>query len=79
MTVWMDSGWSDSPDASVSVKESVKILRSVLREALLTALEKRQSEALSETHQDLLLYSNQNVYWEDWSDGLSSSEKSLRN
>ena len=39
---------------------------------------KRQSETLSETHQDLLLHSNPNLYWKDWSDSLPTSAEDLR-
>ena len=39
---------------------------------------KRQSGALSETHQNLLLYSNPDLHWENWSNSLSPSVQCLR-
>ena len=74
----MDSGWPNSPGALIPVGESVEVLKSALGRALFMVFRKRQSEALPETHQGLLLYSNPASYWEDWSGGLSPSEKSPR-
>ena len=40
----------------------MKILESILREAVFKISEKKQSKTLSETYQDSLLYSNSTSY-----------------